>query len=162
MKKSIIKFSENIQLTLGLISAIGFAVFSYYILADKHLGSLPAMNMGYATACLMALWSLRSLGISMTMTPTSLIRKSPLGEVRIRWDEMERLEIGPFCFWLVFHGPEKRIWMRKPFSSFESWFSDENEEDHEDPILSSLFDMTEQHGITIESDFLTAFKTSRP
>ena len=78
------------------------------------------------------------------------------------WDEMQRLEIGLSCWWLVFHGHDgKRLWMRKPFSSFASWFKDEDDADYEDPILASLLEMATHHGVPMEGGILTPFKTSR-
>ncbi|WP_143814222.1 hypothetical protein [Novilysobacter spongiicola] len=161
MRRSIIRFSENVQLAMGLIAAIAIAVLPHYTLEGSRFGGISAVAVGHAVACLVALWSLRSFGVSMTLTATSLTRKSPWGEVRIKWDEMERLEIGPACMWLVFHGAGNRIWMRKPVSSLASWFDDENDDDHEDPVLASLLEMAEHHRVPAESGILTPFKTSR-
>jgi hypothetical protein len=162
MKKTILRFSENIQLVMGLCAAIGVALASHYLLQDTQFGGVPAATVGYAVAAWLALWSLRSVGVEVMVTPTAITRKSPLGEVRVRWDEMDRLEIGPSCWWLVFHGQDgKRIWMRKPFSSFASWFKDEDDADYEDPILASLLEMAAHHGVPMEGGILTPFKTSR-
>lgn len=161
MKKSVIKFSENIQLAMGVVAACGIVVIARYTLDDTQLLGFHAPDIAYVVAGVVAMWALRSAGVTLTLTPTSLTRRGPFGEVRIRWDEMDRLEIGPSCFWLVFHGNGNRIWMRKPVSSFESWFKDESDENHEDPILASILDLAQQHGVPTESGILTPFKTSR-
>lgn len=161
MKKSVLRFSENIQLAMGLVAGTGVALLSHFLLQDKQLGGIPATTIGYVVAGWLALWSLRSVGVDVMVTPSAITRKSPLGEVRLRWEDMERLEIGPSCWWLVFHGKGRRIWMRKPVSSVASWFKDQDDEDHEDPIVASLLEMATQHGISIEGGLLTPFKTSR-
>lgn len=161
MRKSIVRFSENTQLTMDLIAAVGIVVLAHFLLEGKQPGELPARTVAHAVAIWLAVWALRSVGTTITVTSTSLSRKGPFGECRIAWDEMDRLEVGPLCLWLVFHGGGKRIWMRRPMTSMEAWFQDEMDDDHEDPVLTHLMELVDSHGIPSTSGLFTPFKTSR-
>lgn len=105
-----------------------------------------------------ALWALRSVGATYTATAPSLPRETPFGECRLRWDEMECVEIGPLCGWLVFHGAGKRLWMRSLRTTVAAWGGrDETEDEH----LSRVLGLAEHHGVPMTGGLFTAFKTRR-
>lgn len=49
-----------------------------------------------------AVSAVRALG-TVTITPVAITRRSPFGERRIAWAEVERVDISPGCTWFVFH-----------------------------------------------------------
>lgn len=146
---------------MGLIAAVGIVVLANFTLEGKPLAGYSSQTVAYLAAAWLGLWSLRSLAVSITATPTSLTRKGLFGECRIAWNEMESVEIGPFSMWRVFHGAGKRIWMRRPLSSIESWIKDDEDEEYEDPVLTHLLATAEAHGVPFTSGLLTPLKTSR-
>lgn len=163
MNPAVVRFDEKVQLTMGLFSATIIAFVARFLMdRDNEIAGFGTVGIAYAGAAFIAFWALRSLGVRYTVTDTSITRESPFGTCKMLWQHIDSIEFGPCCFWLVFHGDGKRLWMKSPRTTLQSWSrNSDDDDDDEDECLTVLMDMAERHGISLTSSVLTPFKTSR-
>lgn len=156
-----VSFDENPQCIIAIAGAIFALAVPRILMAGSVYFGVSATTIGVCAAAIFCLSALRTLAVTVTLTTASITRKTPFGEWRILWSEVERVEIAPGCTSLVLHGAGKRIWMARPLSSLESWSKSDADEDYEDPLVSIVLDTAEAHGAVFTNGWLTPFKLSR-
>lgn len=161
MRHSVVTFTERPQFIVSMGGIAILLILTGTLLRSATFGGVPAMWFGLFLVCVFALSALRTMGATITLTQKSVTRRSPFGEWRMNWDEVERVEIGPACSTLILHGRNKRIWMTRPTASLESWFRSESDEDHEEPLVGLVLGMAEAQGAEFVDGWLTPFKLSR-
>lgn len=161
MRHSVITFTERPQFIVSVGGIVLLLILTGTLLQGATFAGVPAMWLGFFLVSLFAWSALRTMGASITLTPSSITRRSPFGEWRMNWDEVEQVEIGPGCSTLILHGRSKRIWMVRPTSSLESWFRSEGDEGHEEPLVGLVLGMAEAQGAEFVDGWLTPFKFSR-
>lgn len=161
MGSPVVKFTERPQFIVSLAGVAILLVLTEALLKGTTFGGVSVTGLGRLLAFLFAWSALRTVGVSITLTPSSITRRSPFGEWRMNWDEVKQVEIGPACSTLILHGRNKRIWMAKPTPSLESWFRSESEEYHEELLVGTVLGMAEAQGAEFVDGWLTPFKLSR-
>jgi len=157
MRHSVVTFTERPQ----FIVSVGGIALLLVLMGTLFQGGTPAMWLALFFMCLFSWSALRTVGASITLTRSSITRRSPLGEWRMNWEEVEQVEIGPGCSSLIPHGRDKRIWMVRPTSSLEEWFRSQGDEDHEEPLVDLVLGMAEAQGAEFVGGWLTPFELSR-
>ncbi|WP_223181658.1 hypothetical protein [Stenotrophomonas lacuserhaii] len=89
MRRSVYTFTETPHVIVGLGTALVATILVITIAKGFMLWFGAAIAVGSALA------ALRSLGATILVTGDSLTRRSPFGEVRIMWRDLDGVEIGP-------------------------------------------------------------------
>lgn len=155
MRRSVYTFTETPHVIVGLGTALVAIVF--VVTFAKGL----TLWLGSAIALFSALSALRSLGATILVTGDSLTRRSPFGEVRIMWRDLDGVEIGPGCRTLLFSAGDKQVWMRRPAESVAAWFKAFHDHEVEEDALDQLLYMADVKRVSAEKRWLTPLRVSR-
>lgn len=155
MRRSVYTFTETPHVIVGLGIAFVATVF-VVIFAEGFM-----RGFGAAIAVFSALAALRSLGATILVTGDSLTRRSPFGEVRIMWRDLDGVEVGPGCRTLLFRAGDKQVWMRRPAESVAAWFKAFHDQELEEDALDQLLYMADVKRVSAEKGWLTPLRASR-
>ena len=155
MRRSVYTFTETPHVIVGLGTALVAVIFAVTFAKGAMLW------FGAAIAVFSALAALRSLGATILVTGDSLTRRSPFGEVRIMWRDLDGMEIGPGCRTLLFRAGDKQVWMRRPAESVAAWFKAFHDHEVEEDALDQLLYMADVKRVSAEKRWLTPLRVSR-
>ena len=155
MRRSAYTFTEAPHVIVGL----GTALVATLLVITVAKGFV--LWFGAVIAAFSALAALRSLGATIIVTGDSLTRRSPFGEVRIMWRDLDGVEIGPGCRTLLFSAGDKQVWMRRPAESVAAWFKAFHDQEVEEDALDQLLYMADVKRVSAEKRWLTPLRVSR-
>jgi len=155
MRRSVYTFTETPHVIVGLGTALVATILVITIAKGFMLWFGAAIAAGSALA------ALRSLGATILVTGDSLTRRSPFGEVRIMWRDLDGVEVGPGCRTLLFCAGDKQVWMRRPAESVAAWFKAFHDQEVEEDALDQLLYMADVKRVSAEKRWLTPLRVSR-
>ena len=155
MRRSVYTFTETPHVIVGLGTALVATILVITIAKGFMLWFGAAIAVGSALA------ALRSPGATVLVTGDSLTRRSPFGEVRIMWRDLDGVEIGPGCRTLLFRAGGKQVWMRRPAESVAAWFKEFHDQEVEEDALDQLLYMADVKRVSAEKRWLTPLRVSR-
>ena len=155
MRRSVYTFTETPHVIVGLGTALVATILVITIAKGFMLWFGAAIAVGSA------LVALRSLGATILVTGDSLPRRSPFGDVRIMWRDLDGVEVGPGCRTLLFRAGVKQVWMRRPTESVAAWFKAFHDQEVEEDALDQLLYMAHVKRVSAEKRWLTPLRVSR-